>query len=271
MTLWSLTVCLCYAFTVYAITASIMLAIGWSFPSDTNISLEGSAYFYIYGYYIDIHNCSGVEAHWEIQRADGNIEVYTVLNDTYHYTRYLPDRGLETYTYYDYYYYFDSCLGVMPTDLRYNGAQITGVLDLPECFNSSNVTDTITLNIQGIKSLRMVVFILCVSFLTGLLEAPSDVMFDIVSRDRVIVSWSPPYTLDGIPILYYTVNIISQGVVTEQINTTETLITLERPCVSTTYQISAWNDVGEGNATISGKRTLLYILCTINCSCGQSH
>ena len=163
----------------------------------------------------------------------------------------------------------------MPTisgdDLRYNGAQITGVFNLPECFNSPNVTDTITLNIQGIKSVRMVVFILCVSFLTGLLEAPSDVMFDIVSRDRVIVSWSPPFTLDGIPILYYIVNIISQGVVTEQINTTETLITLERPCVSTTYQISTWNDVGEGNATISGKRTLLYILCTINCSCGQSH
>ena len=100
----------------------------------------------------------------------------------------------------------------------------------------------------------------CILVLIGLLEAPSDVMFDIVSRDRVIVSWSPPFTLDGIPILYYIVNIISQGVVTEQINTTETLITLERPCVSTTYQISAWNDVGEGNATISGKRTLLYIL-----------
>ena len=37
---------------------------------------------------------------------------------------------------------------ITPTDLRYNGAQITGVFNLPECF-SSNVTDTITLNIQG--------------------------------------------------------------------------------------------------------------------------
>ena len=91
------------------------------------------------------------------------------------------------------------------------------------------------------------------------MDAPSDVMFDIVSDDRVIVSWSPPYTLDGIPILYYTVNIISQGVVTEQINTNETLITLERPCVSTTYQISAWNDVGEGNATISGKTYSMWL------------
>ena len=62
--------------------------------SDTNISLVR---FRIRIDYIDIYDCLGVEAHWEIQRADGNIEVYTVLlNDTYHYglDQYLPDRGL---------------------------------------------------------------------------------------------------------------------------------------------------------------------------------
>ena len=126
----------------------IMLGIVHS-PSDTNISLEGSVCFYIFAYYIDIHDCSEVEAHWEIQRADGNIEVYTVLNDTYHYNRYeyLPDRGLELLS--DCYGYCDFYLFVMPTDLRYNGAQITGVFNLPECFNSPDVTDTVTLNIQG--------------------------------------------------------------------------------------------------------------------------
>ena len=129
----------------------IMLAIGY-FSSDTNISLEGSAHFYMYGYYIDIRNCSEVEAHWEIQRADGNIEMYTVLNDTYHYGRHeyfnLPDRGIELMSYcHD---FCDLDLFVMPTDLRYNGAQITGVFNVPECFNSPYVTDTITLNIQGI-------------------------------------------------------------------------------------------------------------------------
>ena len=92
----------------------------------------------------------------------------------------------------------------------------------------------------------------------GLLEAPLDVLVDVVSSESVNVSWSPPFTLDGIPILHYTVSVISQGILTEEINTTETHITLERPCASTTYQISGWNEVGEGNATLSGKN---YSMC----------
>ena len=87
--------------------------------------------------------------------------------------------------------------------------------------------------------------------MTGLLEAPLDVLVDVVSSESVNVSWSPPFTLGGIPILHYTVSVISQGILTVQINTTETHITLERPCASTTYRISGWNDVGEGNTTIT--------------------
>ena len=85
---------------------------------------------------------------------------------------------------------------------------------------------------------------------TGILEAPTDVKIE-ASVERVIVSWSPPFTLGGVPILHYSVYITSQGV-SEQRNTTETHISLERPCASTTYQISAWNEVGEGNATRKG-------------------
>ena len=130
--------------------------------SDTNISLEGSVRFRMRIDYIDIYDCLGVEAHWEIQRADGNIEVYTVLlNDTY-LDQYLPDRGLNIFGNCDF-----RCrlyLDISPTDLRYNGAQITGVFNLPECFNSSNVTDTITLNIQGIyqESKNGSFYIMCV-------------------------------------------------------------------------------------------------------------
>ena len=59
----------------------------------------------------------------------------------------LPDRGLG----FDVYCHFSCMLEmkISPTDLRYDGAQITGIVDLPECYNSSNVTDTVTLNIQG--------------------------------------------------------------------------------------------------------------------------
>ena len=78
-----------------------------------------------------------------------------------------------------------------------------------------------------------------------------DVSVDEVSVESVNVSWSPPFTLDGVPILHYSVYTTSQGL-TEQRNTTETHIILGSPCASTTYQISAWNEVGEGNATTYG-------------------
>ena len=76
-----------------------------------------------------------------------------MLNETYLYRRRddLPDRGFSfggdchTLNFYGCYLQ----MKVIPTDMRYNGAQITGVFNLPECFNSSNITDSMTLNIQG--------------------------------------------------------------------------------------------------------------------------
>ena len=75
---------------------------------------------------------------------------------------------------------------------------------------------------------------------------------DQVSVESVNVSWTPPFTLSVVPILMYTVYITSQTY-NETMNTTETRITLERPCASTTYEISAWNEVGEGDIAIYGE------------------
>ena len=86
--------------------------------------------------------------------------------------------------------------------------------------------------------------LLCV----GLLEAPTDVTIEGISRESVNLSWSPPFTLDGVPILHYSVYITSNGF-SEQNDTTETSIILKRPYASITYQITAWNRVGEGNAS----------------------
>ena len=52
-----------------------------------------------------------------------------------------------------------------------------------------------------------------------------------VGVDNVTLSWS---TLDGVPILQYTVYIISQRQ-TETVNTTETHITLNRPYMQQHY------------------------------------
>ena len=87
----------------------------------------------------------------------------------------------------------------------------------------------------------------------GLLGAPTDVNVHQVSVESVNVSWTPPPTLSEVPILMYTVYITSQGY-TDTINTTETSITLERPCASTTYEISAWNEVGKGSTATYGEK-----------------
>ena len=117
-----------------------------------NISLEGSASFYFEPYRIDVYDCRDIELHWEIQRADGEKEVYTVLNETYHYGRSeeFPDRGVDIEGHCHPFIFCVAVITISPTDMRYNGAMITGIVDHLDCFNSSNVTDSFTLNIQGI-------------------------------------------------------------------------------------------------------------------------
>ena len=90
----------------------------------------------------------------------------------------------------------------------------------------------------------------CMLIATGLLEAPTDVSIK-VGVEYMTLSWNPPFTLDGVPILQYTVYIISQRH-RETVNTTKTHITLEGSCTSPVYQISAWNEVGEGNTVTYG-------------------
>ena len=101
-------------------------------------------------YEIGPYSCNDYGVYWEILRADGEFEVYTVANqDKYYYGRYetLEDRGLR---------FSGGCdigciprLTITPTDMRYDGAQITGVVNLPGCYNATNTTDTTVLSIQG--------------------------------------------------------------------------------------------------------------------------
>ena len=83
----------------------------------------------------------------------------------------------------------------------------------------------------------------------GYLAPPTEVWVEQVSVDTVNVSWSPPFTLEGVPILHYTVYITSSTGSSEAVNTTQTEISLQRPCADTTYQVSGWNEVGEGNTS----------------------
>ena len=108
-----------------------------------------------------MYRCESLEAHWEIVRADGVIETYTVLN----YTEYghgrnedFPESGLRINTFC--HGFCDLYLSIAPTDLRYNEARITCMFNLPECYNTSNATETTTLRIQGMhKSLVIIMFV----------------------------------------------------------------------------------------------------------------
>ena len=78
---------------------------------------------------------------------------------------------------------------------------------------------------------------------------PTEVRVEQVSVDTVSVSWNPPFTLEGVSILHYTVYITSSTGSSEAVNATQTEISLQRPCADTTYQVSAWSEVGEGNTS----------------------
>ena len=155
-----------------------------------------------------MYRCESLQAHWEIVRADGVIETYTVVDYTRERNEDFRESGLRIDTHCRS-IICDLNLSIAPTDLRYNEALIT-----------------------------------CMFYL----EPPTGVVIETLSVDRVLVSWDAPFTLQGIPILQYSVFITSEGI-TDQRNTTETNITLGRPQASTIYHISAWNEVGEGNAS----------------------
>ena len=120
------------------------------YGATTNISLFGSTILEVYARYIDQYDCEEAEAHWEIVRADGVTELYTVFNnDEYHYGRNeeFPDIGLTLWT--NCYHSCDLYMIITPRNLTYHEAEITCVITLPECFSSSNTTETTTLRIQG--------------------------------------------------------------------------------------------------------------------------
>ena len=119
--------------------------------SSRNISLAGNVYLDVRAFHV--YHCREVDVQWEIVRADGEVELYRAQPQGDYYYSYFyeefEEEGLVFETYCDYNYCYMR-MHLSPTDLRYNGAQVTCNLSLPEC-NISNITNPTTVNIQGIK------------------------------------------------------------------------------------------------------------------------
>ena len=119
------------------------------YGSSTNLSLAGNVYLDVLAF--DVYRCREVDVQWEIVRADGEVEIYRAQpQGDYYYSDFyeeFEEEGLvfETSCHYD---YCQMQMHLSPTDLRYNGAQVTCNFSLPEC-NISTITNPTTVNIQG--------------------------------------------------------------------------------------------------------------------------
>ena len=125
-------------------------------PSARNISLKGEAEFRLRVNNLQSRRCPGFELGWEILRADGNTEFYTVLNSWFSPGRYVEnvENGLVFNTERRVRSFFfttlNSTVGITPTNLRYNGARMRAMLKVPTCFKHSNSMEYMILNIQSI-------------------------------------------------------------------------------------------------------------------------
>ena len=79
----------------------------------------------------------------------------------------------------------------------------------------------------------------------GLLASVSDLTLTYINGSSVLLAWTPPYTLDNVPITGY---YIKDGI--SNITTNSTFIVLltadPDPCTQTNITVYAVNDVGVG-------------------------
>ena len=115
------------------------------YGSSTNLSLSGNVYLNVRA--DEVHHCREVDVQWEIVRADGEVELYSAQPQRGYFYSYFNGEGL-IFSIHRNIIYCQMQIHLSPTDLRYNGAQVTCNFSLPEC-NISNITNPTTVNIQG--------------------------------------------------------------------------------------------------------------------------
>ena len=124
---------------------------------NMNISLNGFT-----DMYVDVYSLTCladiVEASL-IVRNDGELEMYSLINTTHYPAEYgfefggnISDSGFSYAGLCEYYDSHDRCyINVMirPTDLQYDGAELTLLVYLPECYTTPETSRITTLHIQG--------------------------------------------------------------------------------------------------------------------------
>ena len=90
---------------------------------------------------------------------------------------------------------------------------------------------------------------------TGLLESVSNLTVTHINSTTVLISWSPPFTLEGVPILGYNVtitNTTSGENETMLVEDTTLLYSIDHPDLENIFTVTVVpiNEVGAGNSTL---------------------
>ena len=106
----------------------------------------------------------------------------------------------------------------------------------------------------------------CYSLIIGILESVSNLDVTLINSTTIFISWSPPFTLEGVPILWYIVTITSGENMT--VNNTWLYYPCHEPSVNIT--VVAVNGAGDGHPAMisfthpspSGKSNYFLSKCT---------
>ena len=125
--------------------------------------------------------------------------------------------------------------------------EVTGKLNEMSNFTYSNVT---ILRIQG--TFVILYFVHIILFI-GLLNMVGDLSYNFINLTSLNVTWSAPYTLDGVDILGYNITITntSNGNIYHTYFTQNTQYVISNndgdPCTELTVTISSYNGAGIGD------------------------
>ena len=119
-----------------------------------------------------------------------------------------------------------------------------------------NISGSALMLVQGnmLSTLQSILLIHLHVYHIGLLEAVSNLTVTLINSTTVLISWSPPFTLDGVPILGYNVTITNttsgenETILVEDMSTT-LLYSIDHPDPknnSITVTVVPINEVGAG-------------------------
>lgn len=93
----------------------------------------------------------------------------------------------------------------------------------------------------------------------GLLDAVTELHIDIVNTSTFLISWIPPYTLEGVPILYYCVIVNNSLNITAEDTIVYHSVDIEPAQIEINIAVTVIpvNKLGKGSATTTYTNVLL--------------